>query len=324
MKFRYKAFAPNYKVHKGQALVELSIWGTIMLIIASVFVSYVLMLVYQQDLMIRNFVNTVKFAASAGSTGSPVVQIAVEHRRIPSLLNIFFPAYREIRDTATVIWSWNMFWKERDSDPDQPATLVRITMDGENVSRKLAGPPANGVTNLLPEDLRGRTSEFLVLSISPEEEIARRGGNVLEAIEDDFGRDSSVYHEVKNWLEQWGEGEGQKSFADLSPEERQRELQELENIVNSAYGSYDVPSEVSSLLDYLGNERWRGDIDSLSKLFSPNYTEIDKRSAEIVVNGDHGSNKVDITGSYTIRRDVETRSGTKSYEWSSADESFSW
>ncbi len=319
MRHRYDPAVRGTKPCGGQALVELSIWGTIILMIASVFVSYVLVLVYRQDLMIRNFVETVKFAASAGTTGAPVMQIAIEHRRVPSLLNIFFPAYREIRDTASAIWSWNMFWKEHDDDPDQPATLVKIIMDGKNVSRQLVGLPPPNIAGLLPSDLRGREGQFLVLSVSPDEEIANREGKILERIEDDFGADSYVYQRVRHWLEQW---DGvQRSFANLSPGERQHQLQKLKDVLYSAYGSY-VPGEISSLINYLEHESWRGDLDSLSGLFRNNYVERDKRSAEIVVNGDHG--RLRITGPYTIHRDVESRTGTKSYEWSSGDESFSW
>lgn len=309
-----------FNSYRGQALVELSIWGTIIFMIASVFISYILVLVYRQDLMIRNFVETVRFASMAGSTGTPVMQIAIEHRRLPSLLNIFFPAYKEIKETTSAIWSWNMFWKEHKEDPDRPVTLVKIIMDGKNVSRQLIGPPSSNVDRLLPLNLRGKKNEFLVLSIPPEDEIEARRSEVLKRIENDFGKYSSVYQKVKDWLNKWTNGKN--SLADLPYDERQIQIQHLKQILVSAYGAYHIPPIVSSLLNYLEDEKWRGDIDSLASLFEEDYTELDKRSAEVVVNGEHGN--VKIRGSYIMRRKVNTSSGSKSYEWSTLDENFSW
>ena len=124
---------------KGQALVELAAWGGLMLIGASILVSYMMNLIYVQDTMMRNFRMAVNFARQIGAknTNATVIHELIVHKRIPSLPFLPDSGYKEFRHISQVRFTRNMFATEKDSDPDYPLTMVRIVMDGRILAEEM-------------------------------------------------------------------------------------------------------------------------------------------------------------------------------------------
>ena len=124
---------------RGQALVELAAWGGLMLIGASILVSYMMNLIYTQDTMMRNFRMAVNFARQVGAknTDATVIHELIVHRRIPSLPFLPDSGYREFRHISQVRFTRNMFASESDSDPTYPLILVRIVIDGRILAEEM-------------------------------------------------------------------------------------------------------------------------------------------------------------------------------------------
>ncbi len=316
---------PRYRTKEksGQALLEISIWGILLLIAASYIASYILYLVYTQDLMIRNFRSAMRFAAQAGRTGEPVFHVMVEHRPIPSLLpNRFAPGYKEIINVATAIWSWNMYWKESENDPPYSVVLVKYIVDGENIAKKVVKNPKN---HLLPENLKGKNF-FFVMSLSPTEYLSSEKDSVLNPLKDAVGENDPLYKDVAAWFNKFDDD---NKFEDLSQEDRDNALSELSQLVSrvNARGigvvdDVNIAKKLNDIHDFLKYEKWKGDIDRLDQLLNRDYTTRSNLTTKIEVRGDKG--QVDVTGDYTISKNIDTNLGTYTINWEAGETHVSW
>ncbi len=334
------------RTKEAQALLELTIWGALMLMVSSMIVSYIMYFIYQQDLMIRNFRSAVKFAAGKGRTGGMVYQVMVEHRRIPAIGPSFIPGYREIQNVVGVIWSWNIMWKESKQDPDQAATIVRYIVDGKNVSKQIPKNP--NANNLLPDSLKNKDRDFLVIDASPDEYILSKKDGVLNLL-DGYVRYHypDTYNMVTDLFDEFdissGEGADNKSYLEMSDEERADYLNKIQDAIDNLEmiksdiedekddaaapsiwegrekSVNDAISKLSGLHDYLANEKWRGDVESVGDLLGKKTLVQDQRVETIQVGP--SQKKVDITGNYTVIHESEITSGNVEITWQADNES---
>jgi len=320
----------------AQALLELTIWGGLMLMVASMMVSYIMYLIYRQDIMIRNFRSAVRFAADKGATGSMVYQVMVEHRKIPSIGPNFMPGYREIQHVIGVIWSWNMMWKASSNDPDQTVEIVKYIVDGKDVSEQIPkNPNANA---LLPRSLRSDDRTFLVISVSPEEYVSSKTGGVLELLNIYVKKHyPDTYNMIKDLAD------SVESYFEMSDEEKEEYLNEIQTVINNLKvirsdleeekedsavpsvwenrinGVDEAISALSALYDCLANEKWRGDVDSVEDLLGKKVLIKDQRIETI----QFGPNqkRVDVTGTYTVTHVSNTILGNVEITWQADNES---
>ncbi len=302
------------KTKSAQALLEFAIWGSLMIMVSSIIVSYVMYLVCRQDLMIRNFRSAVKFAADKGRTGGMVYQVMVEHKKIPTIGPSFMSGYREIQDVIGVIWSWNILWKESDKDPDQTGAIARYMVNGENVSGLI--PKNSNSDSMLPDPLKGR-QDFLVISNPPEEYIFSKKDSILNSIKYLQNDSPDTYNLIENLFEQLDN----KSYMEMSDEERSDYLSQLQEGINelNSLGESDASSGLSDIYDYLANEKWRGDVDSVGDLLGKKTLVQDQRVETIQVGPNQ--KRVDITGSYTVTHESNTTSGNVEITWQAENES---
>ncbi len=290
------------KKDKGQALVELSIWGGLMLIVASAMVSHILYLIYKQDLMIRNFRSAMKFASDKTWTGDKVYHVMVEHRKIPSLGASFLPDYRELREQIGVVWSWNMFWSDN-SDLRQSVRLVRCVVDGRDISREIPKNPNSN--SFLPKEWRNNRS-FLVLSVLPDEFILAKERDILEELRE---KNRSLYSEAKNLFDKLE----RTPYYRMSEEERKKFLSQLKEIIDKMRMSAEnFSTTILDLYDYLANERWRGDIDSIEDLFR--HVKVHDTRQEKIEFGPQ-KREVEISGNYTVTYSGKAPAGKFKIEW---------
>ena len=137
---RLKAQDPRPKTQRGQALLELAVFGSILLMLIGILVNYGLRYNFQQQVMQQAFRKALKSAAKADRDGEPssTTHILIRDRHVPNPAGPFtVGSIIPVSASASVIRNYHM----QDNVPQDYAELPQVTIDsnGQEASFKTAG-----------------------------------------------------------------------------------------------------------------------------------------------------------------------------------------
>ena len=328
----------HYIRNKGQALLELAAWGGIMFIGASILVSYMLNLIYTQDIMMRNFRMAANFARQIGATGTyaTLIHELIAHRKMPNIPFLPTSNYKEFKNISQVLFTRNMFY-HISGDPDMPLTLVRIIVDGASLAKKMGisdkryphistwlPPPM--ASSILVEDLFVLDLPVLDMIYSSTQSMVT-GAQAIKSDPDrisEWDDADNLYQKSKEVTEFLDALPGNYEDQDSTTKEKIHQF--VEEVLLSAEPLRDedeiaeAAGQLERVNDMLGHDTWKGDLPQ--RYWEKDFIEALKGEMTIMQNNRGG--KIKIHKPYTEIRVLRTEYGNNEIEWNAPDEEISW